>query len=83
MSQSILGVSLGMVVIDEIRVLGNPPIVDIIGGSGTFFTAGLRLFTPFPPDTGCLVLAGDDFPAHQTVPPGYLARRFNIAAPRI
>ncbi|KAF2033638.1 Ribokinase-like protein [Setomelanomma holmii] len=37
-------VSLGMVVLDEIRTPGWPPLTDVVGGSGAFATLGARLF---------------------------------------
>jgi hypothetical protein len=51
-----------MLIIDEIRMPGKEPLSNIIGGSATFVTLGLRLFTSTPSQVGCLVLAGDDFP---------------------
>ncbi|KAF9691875.1 hypothetical protein EKO04_009863 [Ascochyta lentis] len=58
----ILGVSLGMLIIDEIRMPNKPPLRNIIGGSSTFVTLGLRLFASDPSSVGCLILAGSDFP---------------------
>lgn len=55
-------VSLGMLIIDEIRMLNKPPLFNVIGGSSTFVTLGLRLFADNPSSIGCLVLAGSDFP---------------------
>ncbi|KAF2115096.1 putative PfkB family kinase [Lophiotrema nucula] len=56
-------VSLGMVIIDEIRMPGKLPLIDVIGGSASFVTLGNRLFAQHPEQVGCLVLAGKDFPA--------------------
>ncbi|KAH9872702.1 hypothetical protein J1614_005096 [Plenodomus biglobosus] len=57
-------VSLGMVVIDEIRLPSRPPLKDVAGGSGAYATLGSRLFHPGAQShrVGCLVLAGKDFP---------------------
>jgi sugar/nucleoside kinase (ribokinase family) len=54
-------VSLGMLIIDEIRMPSKSPLLNVIGGSSTFVTLGLRLFTNNPSSVGCLVLAGSDF----------------------
>jgi hypothetical protein len=62
MARDISCVSLGMLIIDEIRMPGRAPLIDVIGGSATFVTLGLRLFAPKPSQVGCLVLAGEDFP---------------------
>jgi len=56
-------VSLGMVILDEIRMPNKPPLLNVIGGSATFVTLGLRLFATPPFQPGCLVMAGSDFPA--------------------
>ncbi|KAH7380178.1 putative PfkB family kinase [Pyrenochaeta sp. MPI-SDFR-AT-0127] len=37
-------VSLGMVVIDEIHLPSQPPLIDVAGGSGTYTALGSRLF---------------------------------------
>lgn len=57
-------VSLGMVVVDELRSPGNAPLTDIPGGSGTFSTFGARLVSgeEQAADVGCFILAGNDFP---------------------
>ncbi|KAF2828499.1 Ribokinase-like protein [Ophiobolus disseminans] len=57
-------VSLGTVDIDEIRVPGCQPMLDVLGGSGAFSTLGFRIFNggAQAQTTGCLVLAGNDFP---------------------
>lgn len=60
--QEVSCVSLGMVIIDEIRMLNKPVLSDVIGGSATFVTLGQRLFADTPSEVGCLVLAGRDFP---------------------
>ncbi|KAF1355945.1 Ribokinase-like protein [Lizonia empirigonia] len=61
-TSEILCVSLGMLIMDEIRMPSKPPLVNVIGGSATFVTLGLRLFAKDPSSVGCLVLAGSDFP---------------------
>lgn len=55
-------VSLGMVILDEIRMPNKAPLVNVIGGSATFVTLGLRLFATPTLQPGCLVMAGSDFP---------------------
>ena len=55
-------VSLGMVILDEIQMPDHPPLLDVIGGSSTFVTLGLRLFATESLTPGCLVLAGNDLP---------------------
>ena len=61
---SILFVSLGMVILDELRFPGQRPLVDVLGGSGAYSTLGARLFAAAAASKsiGCLVLAGNDFP---------------------
>ncbi|KAJ4322422.1 hypothetical protein N0V94_002409 [Neodidymelliopsis sp. IMI 364377] len=61
--RQVSSVSLGMLIIDEIRMPSKPPLLNVIGGSSTFVTLGLRLFTNNPSTIGCLVLAGSDFPS--------------------
>jgi sugar/nucleoside kinase (ribokinase family) len=61
--KEILCVSLGIVILDEIRMPNKPPLVNVIGGSATFVTLGLRLFAPHSRLPGCLVMAGSDFPS--------------------
>jgi hypothetical protein len=56
-------VSLGMVILDEIRMPNHPPLLNVIGGSSTFVTLGLRLFATDSLTPGCLVLAGNDLPS--------------------
>ncbi|KAF3002566.1 hypothetical protein E8E13_007936 [Curvularia kusanoi] len=56
-------VSLGMVILDEIRMANQPPLLNVIGGSSTFVTLGLRLFATKSLNPGCLVLAGNDLPS--------------------
>lgn len=51
-----------MVILDEIRMLNKLPLLNVIGGSATFVTLGLRLFATESLVPGCLVLAGSDFP---------------------
>ncbi|EFX03987.1 carbohydrate/purine kinase [Grosmannia clavigera kw1407] len=57
-------VSLGMVVVDELRSPGKTPRTNIPGGSGTFSTFGARLVSgrDQAADVGCFILAGSDFP---------------------
>ncbi|KUJ11849.1 pfkB family kinase [Mollisia scopiformis] len=57
-------VSLGMVVLDELRFPGKKLISDVMGGSASYGTLGARLFAMNRRSTsiGCLVLAGKDFP---------------------
>lgn len=55
-------VSLGMVILDEIRMPDKAPLLNVIGGSATFVTLGLRLFATPSLQPGCLVMAGSDFP---------------------
>ncbi|KAF2450672.1 putative PfkB family kinase [Karstenula rhodostoma CBS 690.94] len=56
-------VSLGMFVIDDIHMPKRSPLRDILGGSATFATLGLRLFTQDSKRIGCLLIAGEDFPS--------------------
>ncbi|KAI1080899.1 Ribokinase-like protein [Whalleya microplaca] len=57
-------VSLGMVVLDEIRLPNGEIFHDVIGGSGTYSTLGARLVThPSKAlEVGCFIRAGYDFP---------------------
>lgn len=55
-------VSLGMVILDEIRMPDKAPLLNVIGGSATFVALGLRLFATPSLQPGCLVMAGSDFP---------------------
>ncbi|KAJ4356875.1 hypothetical protein N0V95_002966 [Ascochyta clinopodiicola] len=55
-------VSLGMLILDEIKMPNKAPLRNVIGGSSTFVTLGLRLFASDPSSVGCLILAGSDFP---------------------
>ncbi|OAA54363.1 carbohydrate/purine kinase [Niveomyces insectorum RCEF 264] len=57
-------VSLGMVVVDELRRPGTQPMYDIPGGSGMFSVLGARLASgrAHAETVGCFVLAGYDFP---------------------
>lgn len=61
-SSKVSCVSLGMLIMDEIRMPNKPALLNIIGGSSTFVTLGLRFFTDNPSSIGCLILAGSDFP---------------------
>ncbi|KAI1505070.1 Ribokinase-like protein [Biscogniauxia marginata] len=57
-------VSLGMVVLDELRLPNGAVLYDTIGGSGAYSTLGARLVThpARAHEVGCFVLAGQDFP---------------------
>lgn len=57
-------VSLGMVVLDELRFPQAPTMRDVTGGSGAFSTLGARLVAgeERSHEVGCLIMAGDDFP---------------------
>lgn len=57
-------VSLGMVVLDELRFPHAPTMYDVTGGSGAFSTLGARLVAgeKRSDEVGCLIIAGDDFP---------------------
>ncbi|KAH7378648.1 pfkB family kinase [Cadophora sp. MPI-SDFR-AT-0126] len=55
-----------MVVLDELRFPGKKPLLDVMGGSASYGTLGVRLFAvndgpDRPTSIGCLVLAGKDF----------------------
>lgn len=58
-------VSLGMVVHDELRFPHAPTMRDVPGGSGAYSTLGARLVAGAERsnEVGCVVMAGDDFPA--------------------
>ncbi|GJC98869.1 pfkB family carbohydrate kinase [Colletotrichum higginsianum] len=58
-------VSLGMVVLDEIRFPDGKVLRDIPGGSGFYSTLGARLAVPQSESAAvcCLIVAGSDFPA--------------------
>ena len=52
-----------MVVLDELRLPGQQPRINVLGGSGAYSTLGARLFSATATTSvGCLVLAGNDFP---------------------
>ncbi|KAI1142861.1 Ribokinase-like protein [Hypoxylon sp. FL0543] len=57
-------VSLGMIVLDEIRFASSHTLYDVPGGSGLYATFGSRLFETGMRSArvGCVVLAGCDFP---------------------
>lgn len=59
-----LFVSLGMLVLDELRFPHLDTVADVPGGSGFYATLGARLFKPSPKsvDVGCIIMAGHDFP---------------------
>lgn len=63
MTSSAIGfVSLGMVVLDELR-LPDGRVFHGIGGSGAYSTLGARLTAAAQPETvGSLIVAGGDFP---------------------
>ncbi|KAB8261297.1 putative PfkB family kinase [Aspergillus pseudonomiae] len=56
--------SLGLVVLDEIRLPNRKALTDILGGSGAYATLGARLFLPHPQSNslGWMVHVGNDFP---------------------
>ncbi|KAF5859116.1 hypothetical protein ETB97_003304 [Aspergillus alliaceus] len=64
--QDILFVSLGLVVLDEIRFPNREPLTDVLGGSGAYATLGARLFLPHPlsRSLGWIIHVGNDFPEH-------------------
>lgn len=85
-SDEITFVSLGMLVLDELRFPSRPTLHDVVGGSGACSqsqsfcwpfrsltrhqgTLGARLFNPYPQSrlTGCIVMAGNDFPDSVTL----------------
>ncbi|KAF2735752.1 pfkB family kinase [Polyplosphaeria fusca] len=55
-------VSLGMVILDEIRMPNKTPMENVIGGSASFMTLGSRIFAQEAAKVGCLLVAGRDFP---------------------
>lgn len=57
-------VSLGMVVLDELRFPHAATMHDVPGGSGPFSTLGARLVagTEKAHEVGCAIMAGEDFP---------------------
>ncbi|KAL2275082.1 hypothetical protein FJTKL_02535 [Diaporthe vaccinii] len=57
-------VSLGMVVLDELRFPHAATMHDVPGGSGAFSTLGARLVAGADRshEVGCVIMAGDDFP---------------------
>ncbi|KAI0450084.1 Ribokinase-like protein [Xylaria acuta] len=57
-------VSLGMLLLDELRFPNGDRAVDVPGGSGLYATLGARLFKPgaTAADVGCIVVAGYDLP---------------------
>ncbi|UPL03541.1 hypothetical protein LCI18_014475 [Fusarium solani-melongenae] len=63
-SNSPIFVSLGMVVLDEIRFPSQETLYNVPGGSGLYATLGARTIQSQFPSTlvGCIVLAGYDFP---------------------
>ncbi|KAK4232789.1 Ribokinase-like protein [Achaetomium macrosporum] len=64
-SQNPIFVSLGMVILDEIRFTDGKVLHDVAGGSGLYSTLGARMTdtaAAHPKKVGCCVLAGADFP---------------------
>ncbi|CBF85826.1 pfkB family carbohydrate kinase superfamily [Aspergillus nidulans FGSC A4] len=61
---SISFTSLGLLVLDEIRLPGQEPLTDILGGSGAYASLGARLFLPTPlsRSLGWMMNIGNDFP---------------------
>ncbi|KAI1485127.1 Ribokinase-like protein [Biscogniauxia mediterranea] len=59
-------VSLGLVVLDELRLPSGAILCDHIGGSGAYGTLGARIVTESTRahEIGCFILAGQDFPPH-------------------
>ncbi|KAL4942739.1 hypothetical protein BDV06DRAFT_191558, partial [Aspergillus oleicola] len=62
---SIFFVSLGLVVLDEIRFPNRVPLKDAVGGSGAYATLGARLFLPasLSSSLGLVLRVGNDFPS--------------------
>lgn len=57
-------VSLGMVILDELRLPGGRLRENVLGGSCSYSTVGACLAVDgASQQVGCFVLAGDDFPA--------------------
>jgi hypothetical protein len=58
-------ISLGMVVVVELRFPDTPAMYDVPGGSGAFSTPGARLVAgnERSHEVRCVIMAGDDFPA--------------------
>ncbi|KAL2833691.1 Ribokinase-like protein [Aspergillus cavernicola] len=56
--------SLGSVVLDEIRIPNQKPLKDVLGGSGAYATLGARLFLlpPLSHSLGWMLHIGNDFP---------------------
>ncbi|KAL4769517.1 Ribokinase-like protein [Aspergillus nidulans var. acristatus] len=61
---SISFTSLGLLVLDEIRLPRQEPLTDVLGGSGAYASLGARLFLPTPLDRslGWMMNIGNDFP---------------------
>ncbi|RHZ43557.1 pfkB family carbohydrate kinase superfamily [Aspergillus thermomutatus] len=61
---SISFVSLGLVVLDEIRFPNQELLTDVLGGSGAYATLGARLFLrpPLSHTLGWMIHTGNDFP---------------------
>ncbi|KAI1746681.1 Ribokinase-like protein [Xylaria castorea] len=57
-------VSLGMLLLDELRFPNGNQVVDVPGGSGLYATLGARLFKSgsTTTDVGCIIIAGNDLP---------------------
>ncbi|KAI0595973.1 Ribokinase-like protein [Biscogniauxia sp. FL1348] len=69
-------VSLGLVVLDELRLPSGTILYDIVGGSGAYSTLGARLVTEptRAHEIGCFILVGQDFPLHVVA----LLRSWNV-----
>ncbi|KAK9414015.1 putative Carbohydrate kinase PfkB domain-containing protein [Seiridium unicorne] len=65
-ASSIDFVSLGMVVLDELRLPDGRTLQNCIGGSGAYSTLGARIVTNSPESVGSFILAGNDFPDEVT-----------------
>ncbi|KAL3477739.1 Ribokinase-like protein [Aspergillus californicus] len=63
-AQNVSFVSLGLVVLDEIRFPNRNPLTDVLGGSGAYAALGARLFLPTLASSalGWLLHIGNDFP---------------------
>ncbi|EEA19101.1 60S ribosomal protein Nsa2, putative [Talaromyces marneffei ATCC 18224] len=63
--QEILFVSLGTTVLDEIRIPGQKPLLNVLGGSGIYASLGARLFLSESQarSIGWIIQIGNDFPS--------------------
>jgi sugar/nucleoside kinase (ribokinase family) len=63
MDSSLLFVTMGMVIIDEIHFEHRPSVYDVIGGAGTYGVVGARMFlSKSPQKVGWIIDCGSDFP---------------------